>query len=124
MENRKTIYKFLVSGAITTGIDFILYIFLSNFIKLYVAKGLSMTVAMIVSFFINRFWSFNKPEISTKKSIPKFIICQIINLLVNTGSNYIIFIFIDDKFYSFIGATLIAMTINFILQKNYVFCYK
>lgn len=123
-KNNNTLYKFLFSGVITTGIDFLLYIFFSDFIILYIAKFFSMSIAMIVSFFINRFWCFNDRSVDTKKSIPKFIVCQIINLGINTSANYIIFILLSNKIYSFISATLIATIINFILQKNYVFYSK
>lgn len=117
-------FRFIISGGITTGIDFVLYLFLANYIYLYIAKAISMIIAMVCSFFINRYWSFNNTTIKVSKSIPRFIFAQSINLVVNISSNYLIFILLNNKIIAFIGATFIAMIVNFILQKNYVFCTK
>lgn len=121
---KNNLVRFIISGSATTGVDFILYILLSIYIPIYISKAVSMFIAMTLSFFINRFWSFNNTNITIKRSISRFVLCQVINLLVNTTVNYSLYILSHNKIISFIGATFFAMIINFILQKNYVFPSK
>ncbi len=121
---RNNLLRFIISGSFTTGVDFILYMLLSIYIPIYISKSISIFIAMTLSFFINRFWSFNNTNINIKRSISRFILCQLINLLVNTTVNYGLYILSHNKIISFVGATFLAMIINFILQKNYVFPSK
>lgn len=113
--------KFLISGGITTTIDLIIYMIISCYINISVAKMVSMLIAMSISFCINKYWSFKASADNVYKSVIKFIMSQSINLISNTGVNFIIFILSKNKIISFLFATGVSTIINFLLQKYYVF---
>ena len=50
-----------------------------------------------------------------------FIMSQIINIGVNTGTNYILYIIIKSRTIPFIIATGVAMVVNYLLQNYVVF---
>lgn len=54
--------RFLITGGISTGIDFIIYIFLSSYFDISIAKVISMIIASIFSFILNKTWTFSDIE--------------------------------------------------------------
>lgn len=117
----KSLLRFLIIGGISTSIDFVLYMILSKKIYLYFAKCISMLISMAFSYVGNRLWSFEVKSNKVVNSIFKYIIVQLINLVLNVSVNYLIFNYTNSKIIAFIFATCIAMVVNYILQRKFVF---
>ncbi len=118
---RNVLLRFLISGGVTTILDFIVYMFLSKFIPISYAKLCSMLCAMSVSFFINKYWSFNDKKSRISKNVYKFFIAQVINITVNIGVNNVFIVHGYGKVIAFSVATLVAMCVNYLLQRYFVF---
>ena len=123
----KNIYKkysrflrFLIVGASSTLIDFLLYMLLSNSLDLMLSKLISMSLASVYSFFVNRKWTFESND-SSIKTKALFFCVVIINILVNTFTNSIMYYITGNKIISFCVATGVAMFVNYFLQKIVVF---
>ena len=117
----KKFIRFLVIGGCSTLIDFIIYYFLSNRINVVIAKALSMIIASIFSFIMNKTWTFSNKSQNSLSMVIRFYIVLIINIACNTSINYIVLRFTNNKYISFVVATAIAMLVNYILQKLFVF---
>lgn len=115
-----TIFRFLLVGSICTGIDFIIYMLLSIYIGGTVSKTISMIISMTVNYFVNKHWSFASKN-TVSKTIVKFIPTQCLNLLVNVTTNSIVLNYTGMRIVAFVVATLLAMSINYFLQKKWVF---
>lgn len=116
--------KFIIVGGSSTLLDFTIYMILNNFIEISIAKFISMTISCIYSFFINRCWTFESKEKINSKQLLKYVITQIINILVNVGTNQLIYTITTIKLLAYIVATGVAMIINYLLQKTIVFKEK
>ena len=113
--------RFLVVGGSSTLIDFIIYMFLSSKISIHFSKLISMFIASIYSFLINKNWTFSHRKKISVILIVKYIIGQILNILVNTLTNSLIYSLSSSKIFAFIIATGIAMVFNFLFQNYIVF---
>ena len=113
--------KFIASGLIGTGVDYIFYIF---FLNLGFAISLSKTISFIVgnftSFIINKFYTFKKKTWS-KAEIVKYIILTLIVLLTNVSVNKISIMLFNNIHISFVLAVGCHLMVNFIGQKIWVF---
>lgn len=116
-----SLIRFLIVGGISTCIDFLIYMFLSNYIYIYIAKTMSMLVSMSFSFVANKYWSFNAGEEGLKKNLIRYCITQVINLSTNVGINYVVYLAFKNKLLAFVIATGAAMIVNYLLQKKFVF---
>ncbi len=114
-------FRFLIIGGISTTIDFIFYMLLSQKIDITLAKLISMILATTFSYIFNKNWTFSVKEKTHALLIVKYIGCQIINILCNTITNTIVYKLTNLKIISFILATCLAMIVNFLLQKTVVF---
>ena len=115
------IMRFLVVGSISTLVDFLLYMCLSVWVFMPVAKGMSMTASCTFSFLLNKKWTFQDKQRNSASKIFKFVVAQIVNICVNVGTNSVIFMWSKNKLLAFIVATLVAMIANYTLQKLIVF---
>lgn len=120
----REVFGFLVMGCVSTGIDFIIYIILSKKIDYNVSKIVSMTIACLVSFIVNRRWTFSYEGKTSVAVIIKFIVSQIANITANAVTNHIIYNITKERVLSFLAATMAGMTVNFLLQKYFVFTLK
>lgn len=116
-----SIYKFMVSGGIATIIDFVCYIVLLKILWPSIAKAISMLMANLWSYIVNKHWVFSSKKDSNPKMIGSYIIVQLLNLATNVGVNSLILYLTGHIKWSFIVATLCATTVNYTLQKFYVF---
>lgn len=116
--------RFLITGGISTGIDFIIYIFLSSYFDISIAKVISMIIASIFSFILNKTWTFSDIEKVNICKIIKYLFSQVVNIGTNVGINRLVYYIIQNKIIAFISATAVAMLINYILQKLLVFRRK
>lgn len=116
-----SISKFLITGGSVTLIDYILYMLLSNIIFFTGAKAISMLTASLFSYFLNKIWTFKNTEKSTFKYFFKYYIAFILNIGTNLSINHIVFLKTGQKTIAFIIATFIAMCVNYLLQRFFVF---
>ena len=121
MKKNKSIFRFLLTGGSSTLIDFIIYYLLGTYIDISIAKCISMLCASIYSYFLNKRWTFENVEKTSISIILKYYITFIINMAINVGINRIVFHHAHNKLIAFIVATAIAMIVNYLLQKKWVF---
>ena len=123
---------FLVVGLITVVIDFLLYrsIVLFGLQELTIAKTLGFLGGTLFAYIANRFWTFSKKDIKVR-NFGRFLLVYITGLCVNVSVNslgIIVFSFYMDTgphhiaiYISFLLATLVSATLNFIGMKYFVF---
>lgn len=86
------IAKFILVGALNTFVDlgilnaFILFYDVAEGTPLAIFKGLSFTVAVVNSYFWNKFWTFKSKEGDRKKEFIQFLVVSVIGLFVNVGT--------------------------------------
>ena len=90
-------------------------------VHVILSKCISMICASIFSYITNKNWTFKVKEQTNLKMVAKYIVVQIINISVNTTTNYFVFSFTQLKTISFVVATLVAMIVNYLLQNYIVF---
>ena len=116
-----SIYKFLVSGGIATCIDFVCYMLLRQFAWPSVAKTISMLVANVWSFMVNKQWVFASVRKTDTRMICSYVIVQALNLGTNVGVNSLMLYLTGYVILSFVIATLCATVVNYLMQKLIVF---
>lgn len=117
----KSILKFVVVGGCCTLIDFIIYMVIVDHVGVVLSKGISMGCSMIVNYFLNKFWSFSVKETKTGIELVKYSVAQVINITVNVLVNAAVLKLFGIKILAFILATGIAMVVNYLLQRFWVF---
>lgn len=120
-EEFRKIIKFILAGGSSTAIDFVIYIVLSKWLNVTLAKFISMCISCTYSYCINKVWTFRVAEKTNVKYIVKYALCQIINIMVNVGTNTYLYNLIDNKLISYVIATSLAMMCNYFLQRFLVF---
>ena len=72
----RKLVKFVITGGIALGIDAGVYYFLTRCEDLYYlwARTLSLSVAIVWSFLVNRFWTFHATEGDIRWQAAKFIV--------------------------------------------------
>ena len=116
-----SIYKFVVSGGIATGIDFVCYLLLRKIAWPSVAKAFSMIIANIWSYIVNKRWVFASGKKTDCRMMGSYIVVQVLNLGTNVGVNSLMLYFTGFVILSFVVATLCATIVNYSLQKLIVF---
>lgn len=97
----KQFIKFCIVGITNTGLDFIFFNFLIWTTGIY--KGgwlgllnfISFGFISVISYFLNKFWTFKKKELS---SFLNFFLISLIGCLINTSIVYFITTFIPPFF--------------------------
>lgn len=115
------ILRFLICGGVTTVLDFTVYRCLIEGIGPLTAKSISFCFGAVLSFFLNRRWTFRAQSTISGPLILKFAVTQGVNLATNSGTNYIILQITHHLICAFICATGCGMVVNFILQRFWVF---
>lgn len=116
-----SIYKFVVSGGIATCIDFVCYMLLRQIAWPSVAKTISMIIANIWSYIVNKRWVFVSRRDTDSKMIGTYVVVQVLNLGTNVGVNSLMLHLTGYVILSFVFATLCATIVNYSLQKLIVF---
>lgn len=137
--NRNKIFKFIrffIVGVINTGLDLLIlnllvYIFtVSDPLLFSVCKGFSFVVAVINSYFMNKYFTFRKKE-TKKNDFYLFVLISLIGLIINMGISSVIFYFISlhpssislniiASISAIIGA-LFSMILNYISYSYFIF---
>ena len=116
-----SIYKFVVSGGIATGIDFVCYMLLRQFTWPSVAKTISMLIANVWSYLVNKRWVFVSERKTDARMVGSYVIVQALNLGTTVGVNSLMLYLTGYVILSFVIATLCATIVNYSLQKLIVF---
>ena len=142
----KQLTKFIISGILAVGVDFTVYYVLSQFLDPSLSKTISFCSGMVVTYNMNKFWTWKQPEKNNKRLL-LFSTLYALALMVNVGTNNIIlealpnytFSFslndekLDiikrlvvgvDKLGAFIIATVASVAITYVGQKYWLFKAK
>lgn len=119
----RELLKFCVGGGSAVIVDFLMYMFLKQYIVVSAAKTISFIMGAAVGFVINKLWTFESRSFSTSE-IMRYILlyaCSATaNMLVNKG----ILLISSVTVLAFLGATTVSTIINFLGQKFFVFRKK
>jgi putative flippase GtrA len=139
----KQLTKFIISGILAVGVDFTVYFALSQFMDPGISKAISFCSGMVVTYNMNKFWTWKQPEKNNKR-LMLFTLLYAIALLVNVGTNYqmletlpnytfnfalesdtnevVKFLVIGvDKLAAFLIATVASVAITYVGQKYWLF---
>lgn len=118
--------RFCMTGGVGFLIDYIILCFLSFYLDLYISRGVSFSISLIVTWFLNAKFTFGVIGVET---FMKYISSS----LVGGGINYLFFIITAHLIGASKGWTLIlpialgsfaALFFNFFCSKFYVFSEK
>jgi len=122
IKNYKEKYaKFIISGGVSTIIDFVIYTLLTSIIAITPSKAISISCSSLLAFVLNKNWVFSNSNANKKTTLFRYCIVFLINLFVNVTSNGLIYEFTGKKIFSFFIATILASIVNFSLQSKWVF---
>ena len=117
----KQISRFSVAGLSAVAVDFLSYYSLINYLSYDISKTLSFIIGAVVAYVINKFWTFEKNNLSFKE-LAKFALLYTFSLILNVYMNKL---FLDITNNITIIALLVATgssaLINFVGQKWWVF---
>ncbi len=119
-----SLFKFLLIGGASTALDFVIYTLLGRWLTPTPAKLISMLCSTLLAFLINRSWTFQNKEQGLLKSLGKYYLAQAANITVNVLVNALLLYLTDNRILAFVGATGIAMCVNYLLQRFFVFRKK
>ena len=122
-----TILKFLIVGAINTGVDLGLYLILTHFIPFFadqqvLAKGISYAAGTLNSFLWNRNWTFKSNAGYLNVTTLLFVLSNLVGLGLNTFILYAgLKVFRLPELLALCTATAIPLIWNFLISKFVVF---
>ena len=142
----KQLTKFVISGILAVGVDFTAYFALSQFLDPSLSKAISFCSGMVVTYNMNKFWTWKQPEKNNKRLL-LFSLLYAVALLVNVGMNNLMlstlpnytFSFLlnsdtneivqsivigVDKLTAFLIATVASVAITYVGQKYWLFKVK
>tara|TARA_B100001250_G_scaffold409091_1_gene432731 strand:- start:14080 stop:14475 length:396 start_codon:yes stop_codon:yes gene_type:complete len=117
----KQISRFSVAGLSAVAVDFLSYYLLINYLSYDISKTLSFVIGAVVAYVINKFWTFEKNNLSFKELV-KFALLYTFSLIVNVYMNKLFLDITNNTIIiAFFVATGSSALINFIGQKWWVF---
>lgn len=142
----KQLTKFVISGILAVAVDFTAYFALSQFLDPSFSKAISFCSGMVVTYNMNKFWTWKQPEKNNKRLL-LFSLLYAVALLVNVGTNNLMlstlpnytFSFLlnsdtneivqsivigVDKLIAFLIATVASVAITYVGQKYWLFKVK
>jgi putative flippase GtrA len=131
----KQLTKFIISGIIAVGVDFVVYFVLSQYMGANESKALSFCSGMLVTYNLNKYWTWRQTDKNNKRLI---INVSANSFLLNSIPNYLFRFSIEsevkevlksyalglDKFLAFFFATALSATSTFLGQKYWLFKQK
>lgn len=123
----KQLIKFLLVGANSTVLDWGTYYLLTRHTgffdsHLIGAKIVSLLIASISTYTLNRFWSFQKKDKITFSELVRFYIAAAIGIGINVAITFLsIQIFHIYDLIAIVIATLVTFSWNFSINKFWVF---
>lgn len=119
-----SVFRFLLVGGASTTLDFVIYTVLGRWIPATPAKLISMLCSTLLAFFINKNWTFQNKEQGLLVSLGKYYLAQAANIATNVTVNAVLLRLTDRRVLAFVGATGVAMCVNYLLQRLFVFRRK
>ena len=115
--------KFALVGVLNTLINWIIFFILNSAGVYYLlANVISYSISTLNSYLWNSKWVFKYKGDNKKETTFKFILLNVLGLILNTG---ILFILVDklglNKMIGLIITTAIVMIINYLINKLWVF---
>lgn len=117
-------FRFLLVGGASTALDFAIYTVLGLWIPATPAKLISMLCSTLLAFFLNKNWTFRDKEQGLLVSLGKYYLAQAANIATNVTVNAVLLRLTDRRVLAFVGATGVAMCVNYLLQRLFVFRRK
>jgi putative flippase GtrA len=115
------IYRFILTGIVAVGTDFLSYNALISVLSIDIAKGSSFTLGAISAFFLNKLWTFNNQTTMGPTAI-KFASLYSATFLTNIAVNhYSLILLTDIKPICFFFATGASTVLNYMGMKYWVF---
>lgn len=120
-QNKQELLRFLVTGCLAVGTDFISYYVLLQWLPVDMAKAISFILGSVVAFVLNKLWTFE----SDKKLAPAMLnfttlysLTFFANVLVN---HFVLLWIVDIKLVGFLFATGTSTVLNYLGMKFWVF---
>lgn len=129
-KNILEIFKYGISGIITTLINLYLFKIFVNFeINYILASVVSYIISVVISYFLNQRYVFldsaRGNTLKAKKQFLKFLIMRMLLLLIDTVLFFIIVSILKFPIYwSRLILTIIMISVTFILNKWFIFVNK
>ena len=129
-KNILEIFKYGISGTITTLINLYLFKIFVNFeINYILASVVSYIISVVISYFLNQRYVFldsaRGNTLKAKKQFLKFLIMRMLLLLIDTVLFFIIVsIFKFPIYWSRLILTIIMISVTFVLNKWFIFVNK
>lgn len=118
---KKELLKYLVTGILAVGTDYVSYMILLQFLSHSPAKAISYVCGMIVAFILNRFWTFQSTNKAHHDAI-KFTVVYMSSLLLNVLTNKLALLILPSFVtFCFLVATGVSVVTNYIGQKFWVY---
>ena len=106
-------YKWLATGFFSFIADYSFYTFLLSYVQMDFAKASGVLLGIIISFSINRNWTFkSKSKISGEAK--KFILLYFINLVLNVFINKYIFVLTNNIQIAYFISLFVIVIIGFL----------
>lgn len=122
MNTKKEIIYFSIAGILVGAIDFGTYYFLNQFIFFSFAKAISFTVAGIVAYLLNKYWTFKYNQPASLIEVSRYVLLNFLALEINVLTNQMILhIWPGAFFFAFIIAAMLTSLLTFIGFKWWVF---
>lgn len=77
--NYQKLLKYGFFGAITAGIEFVVFLLISQFMHIYAASTISFVVGLSASFIFNKFVVFNNSKQANKTEVMQFLALGLTN---------------------------------------------
>lgn len=122
--------KFMAVGIGNTCFDLIVYFLLTRYVPFFsfnqvLAKISSYGMASIVSFILNRRWTFRRTSRVRLAEILRFYLTVGLALLINAGTMYVLITHFKIRdIIAAPAATLVSFLFNFLVSKFWVFTHK
>jgi putative flippase GtrA len=129
MSEKKTVImkqmaRFLVAGGLAVSTDFAGYWLLNESLPVDLAKGISFIAGSVVSFFLNKQWTFQNTSTSNN-SAPLFVLLYVFTFACNVLVNNFMLAHVSDmKLVGFLFATAASTFLNFFGMKYWVFSFS
>ena len=116
-----SILRFVVVGGCSTLLDYIIYMTISKRMTVTLSKGISMAVASVFSYVMNKSFTFGNKDRTDIGYLVRFYLVFAANFATNLGINKMVYERTGQKTLAFILATLCGMTVNYLGQRFFVF---
>ena len=121
MQLIKQVVRFIAVGGLSTVVDFTVYMLLSSQLNITVSKAISIIFASVISYILSKNWTFKSHDLNNSVYILKFYVALLINFTTNICVNKVICDISNMKIFAFVIATMCGTTVNFVLQRYWVF---